>query len=185
MYRANFSEKDIGKSVPVEVSSESEALYQRLSGFLPSFTVKIDRADQVKEVLSRPVSVANDSDTVPLTLQKIGSLGIQIVQTGSANEKMVYSARVLTPRQETYTLPIPKAALFGKQNISLVLSDAGAVTSIGYGKTVGISGALNAMGTLANTQTAATEAADAKAQADLIAQQQRVMLCRTKPDQCK
>jgi hypothetical protein len=185
IYRVNFSEKDIGKSVPVEVSSESEALYERLSSFLPSFIVKIDGADQVKEVQSRPVSLANDSDTVPLTLQKIGSLGIQIVQAGRSNEIMVYSTRVLTPLRDTYTLPIPKAALFGKQSISLILSDAGAVTSIGYGKTVGVSGALNAMGALANTQTAATEAAETKAQADLIAQQQRLMLCRTKPDQCK
>jgi len=185
IYRASFGENHLGKSVITKVSSESDALYQRFSSFLPTFSLKIDRADQVKEVLSRPASITYESDVVPLTLQKLGFLGVNITQNGLVEEKVVYSSRVLTPLHETYFLPIPKAALFGKQSISLLLSDAGAVTTFGYGKTAGGGGALNAIGAFENAQTAATEAADTKAQADLIAQQQRLMLCRTRPDQCK
>ena len=185
IYRGSFSEKDRGTSVPLKVSSESKAIYDELSRFLPTFSVDVDKVDQVKEIQSRPDVKDGDSSTVPLTLQKLGSLGIRIKQEGSSSDTTVYSSRVLTPLSETYSLPIPKAALFGKQSFSLALSEAGAITSIGYGRNTGAVGALNSLGALANTQTAATDAAEAKAQADLIAQQQRLMLCMTKPDQCK
>jgi hypothetical protein len=78
-----------------------------------------------------------------------------------------------------------KAALFGKQTFTVSLSEAGAVMSVGYGKNAGTASALNAIGAIVNTETAAAKAAELKAQADLIAQQQRLVLCQTKPDQCK
>lgn len=185
IYRGSFNERNRGAAVQLKASPESKALYDRFMHFLPTFSVHVDSPDQVKEVLSRPIFTNTDSDTVPLTLQKLGSLGIRIKQDGASGDTTAFSSRLLTPLSETYTLPIPRAALFGKQSFSLALSEAGAVTSIGYGKNTGTAGALNALGALANTQTAAAEAAETKAQADLIAQQQRLMLCLTKPDQCK
>lgn len=185
IYRANISEDKIGTSVPVEVSSESDALYQHLASFLPTFAVRVDGAEKIKDVKSLPSAAGTESDAVPLTLQKIGILGLTVVQTGPASNKAVYSSKVTIPLSGTYSLPIPKAALFGKQTMTIGISDTGAVTSLGYGKTSGASAALSALGSYASTQTAAAEAADAKAQADLIYQQQRVMLCIAKPDQCK
>lgn len=183
IYRTSINAKHLGTGVPIGVAEESRALFERFKAFLPTFSVHVDSADKVKEIGSRPVLGAPETDTVPLTLQKVGSLGISVQQDGG--NRSVLTSRVLAPLDETYTLPIPKAALFGKQSFSLALSEAGAVTSIGYGRTSGVAGALNALGALAATQTAAAEAAELKAQADLILQQQRLVTCLTKPDQCK
>jgi hypothetical protein len=64
---------------------------------------------------------------------------------------------------------------------------SGTITSIGYGKTSGLSGGLGAAGLLAGAftpQSDADTAAQLKAEADVIAQQQRVLRCRNTPDAC-
>ena len=77
--------------------------------------------------------------------------------------------------------------MFGKQSFTLTLADSGAVTAVDYGKVSGASGGLNAstsaMGTMVPESTA-NKAADMKAQADLIAQQQRLVRCQAQPDKC-
>jgi hypothetical protein len=84
-------------------------------------------------------------------------------------------------------LPIPKAALFGKQTFSLSLSEAGTITAVDYGKQTGAAGALNAAGSIATAvdpETPTAKAADLKAQADIIAQQQRLLRCQRAPASC-
>ena len=97
-------------------------------------------------------------------------------------------AKLTAPDAQTYVLPIPKAALFGKQSFSLALSEAGVITSVEYGKNTGAASVLNAAGAAATAQapeTTAAKAADVKAQADLIAQQQRLARCQANPAQCQ
>ncbi len=94
----------------------------------------------------------------------------------------------MVPSPKTYLLPIPKAALFGKQNFALSLADSGAVTAIEYGKATGAAGPLNVLGaaaTAAAPDSTAAKAAEVKAQADLIAQQQRLTRCQAHPAQCQ
>ena len=104
-----------------------------------------------------------------------------------ALKKSIGDATVLIPRAETYKLPIPKPVLFGKQTFAIGLTDTGAVSTISYGKVDGSASALNSLSALASAQTtvASAKAAELQARADLIAQQQRVVLCESKPDQCK
>jgi hypothetical protein len=94
----------------------------------------------------------------------------------------------MIPLRDTYALPIPRAAVFGKQSFALTLSEAGAVTAIDYGKLTGAASPLNVATAAANAAapaSSATQAAEVKAQADLIAQQQRLARCQAQPEKCQ
>jgi hypothetical protein len=180
VYRVTIESDKLEKTIPLDAAPESKRLYEILEKILPKLEVDLVEAHDMK---SGPSYGGDSRDVVFLALQKAGFLDISI--RSSHDPKPIGRARIVIPKDDTYELPIPKAALFGKQTFSVVLNEAGAVTSVGYGKNVGVAGALNALGAIAGTQTATTEAADLKAQADLIAQQQRLVQCQTKPDQCK
>lgn len=84
-------------------------------------------------------------------------------------------------------LPIPRSALFGKQGFTLALSEAGAVQTLAYSKDTGLGAALTtagAIGTEAQPKTDAERAAELQAQADLIAQQHRIVACTADPTTC-
>lgn len=179
-YTAIIDSTKLGNNdVPFDVAWESKELYRRLQGQLPKLKVRVSDASVSQ---SGPNYDTSPSDNVVLLeLQKIGFVDLTI----SANDATIGTASIVIPETETYKLPIPKAALFGKQTFAITLSEAGAVTSVGYGKNAGTAGAMNALGAIVNVESPAAKAADLKAQADLIAQQQRLVLCQTKPDQCK
>jgi len=179
VFRAAIDQSKIGKSFEFKPSPDSEGLYKKLKDVLPALA---GSASEVVNSRSGPSYEASDSqDVVLLELQRVGVSALSIVSEG----ERIGSARILVPLDETYRLPIPKAALFGKQTFSISLSDSGAVASIGYGKNSGLAAVLNAANSIVTSETASVESANLKAQADLIVQQQRWVLCSTKPDQCK
>ena len=92
------------------------------------------------------------------------------------------------PMRETYQIPIPSPATFGMTSFGISLSDYGSVTSLHYGETSGASDALDAAGQIANflkPKTSEDVPNDLKSQADLIAQQQRLIGCEVSPSTCK
>jgi hypothetical protein len=118
-----------------------------------------------------------------LTLQRIANVQVDVLAKGSS----IFSTNIALPQSTTYELAIPKAAVFGKQSFSLTLAESGAVTSVDYGKLSGASGALNAATSAvgaAAPESTANKAAEVKSQADLIAQQQRLVRCQAQPDKC-
>ncbi len=109
--------------------------------------------------------------------------------TCSAPDTVLWSGLAAIPqRGRLYTLPILSAPLFGKQAFALSLSDAGAITSLKYGYE---SGGADAIGTAQKglgalgIKSPADRAADVKAEGDLIAQQERLVLCKADPKNCK
>ena len=82
-----------------------------------------------------------------------------------------------------YTLPIPRAALFGKQVFAASFNEAGALTSLGYNKDSEPASLLSTLqaGAEAVQTTSAEQAAELKTEADVIAAQQRLIGCRTDP----
>lgn len=76
-------------------------------------------------------------------------------------------------------LRIPQAAIFGRQSFSADFTESGRITRIGYGRSVGVAGALGAVAAVASAETTlnGTEAATLRAAADLIAQQKRLAAC--------
>ncbi len=179
IYRVSLSAKDVGTTVDLKASAESENLYKKIQSHLPTYSAKVEIDGDVTPVAQYS---GGTSDHVFLELQK--TKRIKVTVSSSKNET-VGTARVTIPTPDTYKLPIPKAALFGKQSFAISLTDAGAISSLGYGRTVGTAGALNALNAIASLDTPAAEAAELKAVADVLAQQQRIVLCQTKPDQCK
>ena len=85
-----------------------------------------------------------------------------------------------------YEIPLPAARFFGKQATVLGFSESGALTNLQYGTSGGAGEVLNAVTNGLTTYQGRTsaEAAQVKAEADLIAQQQRLLKCRTAPDTC-
>lgn len=86
-----------------------------------------------------------------------------------------------------YQLPIPHAALFGKQAFAASFAESGALLKVQYGASGGAGAAMNALDSLAaaRSDSAAQQVAEVKAQADLIYQQQRLVACLATPVDCK
>jgi hypothetical protein len=106
---------------------------------------------------------------------------------GGPDRGVLWETSVTVPETATWQAPVPRAALFGSRKFELSLSEAGRPLAIGY---TGASGGSSAISAAAAAATAAaddsvlTEAAETKAEADLIAQQQRLVRCRANPETC-
>lgn len=100
----------------------------------------------------------------------------------------IWSGNVLVPQQGVlYDIPLPRAAAFGKQSVTVSLSEAGALTSLKYGGESGVASVVGSAGKtldLLNGSTTAERAAALDAQADLIAQQERLLKCQATPASC-
>jgi hypothetical protein len=176
------SQKDALYDLPV--SPASQAIYDKIRDSLPKLQVIVDKATPTESGAGFLAQTSgSDGDVVDLTLQKTASVKVDVTSQGAS----FASSNVVAPADGTYTLPIPKAALFGKQSLGLTLSEAGAITTVDYGKLSGAPGALNAANAVATTesQSTAARAAEVKAQGDLIAAQQRLLRCQVKPAQCQ
>ena len=182
----------IGKAFEIPLANSSKQLHTALadalhnSGMkpLPVIQVSVGRAQTLGGRASYLASQDFlDQEVVRLRLQRTADIEIKIL----SGAKTIWKGTVIAPMGGTYSLPIPRAALFGKQNFSLTLSEAGAVQSIDYGKLSGAAGALNAAQSVAMAppQITTNEAADVKAKADLIAQTQRLLRCQTHPSTCQ
>jgi hypothetical protein len=87
-----------------------------------------------------------------------------------------------------YDLPLQHPTAFGKGTLAASFNDAGSLTLIQYVANTGAAQALNVIGgaqTATQSTSSADKAAALKAEADLIAQQQRLMQCRSDPTNCK
>lgn len=165
-------------------SKDQERLLQELRSASLDLSARVSAALGIEEL--QPISNLKSTVTsreVPLTLQRMVALGAKAEDPqGPIGTK---SAPV--PTTETFVLPIPKAALFGKQTFVLSLAESGRISTIGYGRTTGVPGAFNAASSVATADITEdnAEAAVLKAAADLIAQQQRFNTCKLKPADCK
>lgn len=130
-----------------------------------------------------PNSVADDE--VPVRLQRVRALKLSAAQ--ASDREPIQTANVQIPTKETFVVPIPKAALFGKQTFSMTLAETGKVTSIGYGRLSGAPAALGAATSIAGISVTedGVDAAALKAAADILAQQNRIRICNEKPADCK
>ena len=129
-------------------------------------------------------------DNVLLHLQQPGIVGITAVGEGndcdSGND--FWAGKVLVAQIGTpYSVPIPKAAIFGKQEFAITIEESGVVSKIQYAKDTGAAQGLAVAGSLLDEfeKDSASEKANAiKAEADLIAAQQRLIRCQTNPANC-
>ncbi len=133
-----------------------------------------------------------NSDNVMLTMRKPLDVGVKVTMgTGSPNIDFWSGNFTLAfsgPSSE-YKIPVPRAALFGKQIFRLIVQESGAVTTIGYTKETGAPQAIgvgkSVLETLDPSAGSAARLSALKMEADIIAAQQRVVKCRADPANCK
>lgn len=176
-YRGRLDESSVGRAVPLMPDhSLAEMADPKL---FPAYTAQLSLADAYPP--AEPYQAADDDGVVLLKLQKTALARVKVTSDkGDADE-----VRMTVPLAGTYDLPIPKVAFFGGRNFSVALADSGALTSFSYKKTSGAAAAAGALDALAKTETPATKAAALKAEIELIAAQQKLLLCQTKPADCK
>jgi hypothetical protein len=184
------------QSVQFQVAEASQALWGALTGngtnnWLPSFTLSTAKTIGSRSVDFSAPSSGLGGQYVNLLLQRVDTADLSIVvdkQSGApGGVRAVWKGTIPIPTTDTYDLPIPMAALFGTQKFGLTVSDAGVVTQIDYAKNTGLAGAANAANSIAGAlapESTANKAADIKAQADVIAQQQRLHRCLVNPTTC-
>ena len=125
------------------------------------------------------------------TLRHPGRASITITAgpPGLCQADRLWSGEVLVGQfGRSYPLPIPRPAGFGKQVFAVSVAESGALPSLQYSSNSGAAQALgvaNSAWTAAQGTTDAQEAAALKAEADVIAAQQRLVQCKVNPATCK
>ena len=184
-YALDFDPAALGATPhALKVLPASDPVYQKLKNQLPRLQVSSSGVTPVGQRASyAPTTGAAGPDLQVVKLQQIGSATLNVLSQGQG----FFEAHVLVPLTDTYDVPLPQAAVFGKVSYSLTLTEAGAVSSIEYGKLAGAASGANLISAAATALAppSATQAADVKAQADLIAQQQRLARCQAQPDKCQ
>ena len=165
-------------------SKDQKALIDELKAANLDLTATVSAAlDTVELQPIKEPKLSVSANEVPLRLQRMVGLTVK----AEDKQDMTWTRSAPVPTTAPFVLPIPKAALFGKQSFVLVLSESGRISTLGYGTTVGATGALNAVTSAATAGVTAdtAEAAALKAASDLIAQQQRFNTCTLNPSQCQ
>lgn len=146
--------------------------------------------DDLRVLTSTTPTTVTSTEGFPLELNKVAVVNLEI--DGHAGDMLqssqIWGAAVPIPMRETYEVPIPSPAMFGKTAFGIGLSDYGSITSLHYGETNGGPDATDAVGQIAKAlqpKKPEDEANDLKGQADLIAQQQRLIGCEVSPSTCK
>lgn len=138
-------------------------------------------------VPDKPVDFTPATDDVVLDLQQPGMVHIALTVAGASKaiwDDNLVVASVGTP----YQLPVPRPATFGKKTLAVSFAESGAIKSVQFVSNTGTGQALNVASaglTALQGDTTAQQAAEIKAQGDLIAAQQRLVACKADPTTCK
>jgi hypothetical protein len=139
-----------------------------------------------------PVLAASTDRFVLLTVRQPGSakLTVRAGRNDTACDGAdIWSGDIAVAQFGTrYGIPIPAAALFGKQVFAASFAESGALTSLQYASNTGAGQLANVINTGLTTfqgDSAAQKAANLKAEADLIVQQQRLTQCLADGSSCK
>ena len=122
-----------------------------------------------------------------LKLNTISGYVLRIYGPDGNFEKSVpiWEGEIAVPLRDYYPLAVPSGMVFGKQGLTLSLSDSGSVTKLEYSSNTGASDALTAAGSATGTlPTSQSQAQNDQSQADLIYQQQRLTVCKATPTSC-
>ena len=180
----------------LEPDLTSEANFSRLNGFVGDVLfggVPVENNPRTLNVPVRLNSASKDGfydHGIVIPLRQPIHINVAVAATYAGTLEEVAQEFLILAGDEAneYPVPIPRAAFFGKQSFGVALAESGQVTKISYGKTSGVSAALDAvsaLGGLGVGSTTAEKAAAVEAEADLIAQQQRLARCEANPDECE
>lgn len=143
------------------------------------------------EVPLQPVQYKPNDGDVLIAARQPALLKIEVgtPTPGNGCSASLWQGRVpVAQLGKDYQLPVPRAAAFGKLTFSAAFAESGALTSVQYVSSSGAAsalGAANSFATVTQGKTTADKVAEVKNEADLIAQQQRLLQCQADPKSCK
>ena len=177
-----------GAMEPLPPRPESSPHFNKLRDAIGDVFVKTGDVNEQAQAISRN-NEADEDVLLPMRQPAQVELVVEAEKNGSSfGEVTLWEGSVPVGQEgKDYEIPISKAALFGKQGFELVVASSGTVTKIGYGKETGIGQTLAVGSALADElkgKTTAEKAAAVQAEADLIAQMQRLLKCEAKPEDC-
>lgn len=169
----------------------SKPAYDALSGILQDrmvTTLEVASTESNLRYLDPPTSAGNENNTLEVSRVALVNLDVKGHVADLKKETQIWAGAIPVPTRQTVKIPIPTPAMAGKTAFGLALSDYGSITSVHYGSNSGApdtSDALGAIATALKPKSTADRASDIQAQADLIAQQQRLITCQADRTQCK
>lgn len=131
--------------------------------------------------------VKNNDEGESLTLLQPATVPLKVTLTTKV-DKTLFTSYIPVPQWgQQYTLPIPKPPMFGTNKVEISINDSGTLKTIKYGKESGVGALGSSLGKLHESleETDSEKAAKIKAEADVLAQQQRLVICQTSPKDCK
>jgi hypothetical protein len=175
-----------GVSQPIDADEASKYYANQLHSAIGSVCTTYVRAPAP----AKPATYAGSTAGLLLAVREPGSAQLQVFAgDGGKCANRVYAGEVPVAQfGQDYELLIPKAPVFGKQGFGASFSEAGALQSVQYVTAAGAGQVLNVVGAGLDATagpTTAEKAAAVQAEADLIAQQQRLVTCRADPANCK
>lgn len=166
-----------------KISNFPQSFYDAIEPAIGALWFKFGDARMPNPPLSSRESVEN------ITLVEPAVLPVTVMNSSPiSNEITEYTSFVPVPQWgEQYHIPIPKPPLFGGNTLELTLHGNGKIKTVKYGKTNGASSLGNAITNVRSglTETDSEKAAALKEEADVIAQQQRLLSCQTDQESCE
>jgi len=162
----------------------SEHKLQGAIGYVCASVTGTDRPSPRVAYEKKDGEVVLDLREPALLHVKISAGGENSCQSETIWDDSVVVAQLGTP----YSLPLPPPTTFGKRALAATFSESGALTLAQFTSNTGVGQGLNVVNSaLAATKgtTAAEKAAELKAEADVIAQTQRLAQCLADPKSCK
>jgi hypothetical protein len=178
--------RPVGSSVTLKPDPASAFYAEKLLPAVGEVCAKIvDAIDAMP-----PVEYAPQNGDVMLPMRQPGLARIEV--TAGAEGRcgpVIWSGDVPAGQLgRKYELPVPKAAVFGKQTFAVAVNESGSLSSISDAHASGVGQGFNAAAAgldLVDGETDAQKAARIKAEADLIAAQTRLVACRADWEGCK
>lgn len=173
-------------TLPKDVFQTVTSIFGRASATLTLLPME---ACLSKENSPQPHCVTSRANGSPtLALRQPARVRVSVTILGAATGNHVFEKEVMIPQYgESLELPIGKPRAFGESTFQVALSESGSVQSLGFSRGGGASASINAIQALAGAlggDSVAERAAAFKAEADLIAQQQRLIRCQLAPENC-
>jgi hypothetical protein len=172
-----------GSPIVFRQNSVATTVYQQLRPIFGSITATVGTTP----VTTAPHVVTDADKSQRLTLLEPAA-GTVNVEVSRGNQKFQFSGPVWVPQAGfEYELPVQKGPWFGENAFELEVAESGRVTKIRYAggnAAAGVFGALSDVLGATEDASLVDQVNAAKNQADLIYQQQRLVLCQADPVNC-
>ena len=176
-----------GQQQDVPAAATSSYYAERLEPMLGGVCVSVGTSEPPQ----KPVGFKSAPGDVLLNARQPGQVPLKVRagKRGACSEVPLWDGSVAVAQAGTpYKIPIPRGAFFGKQVFAVSFAESGALSSLQYAALSGDAQAINAANAVAaalKPDTTAEKLAQVKAEADLIAQQERLVKCKASPADCK